>query len=429
MKKNLSFMLAVAFALAAASPAFALDARPLVAADLPTMGGTDFDGGVGDILLRNDKVEAVILATGATPDFGIPFAAEALPAAGVIVDAGTLGDKNDQLTEIDHVLNLDGRNLVLYGGAPVLSVVGSTASATFSGIALLTVDPPGPPPPVVISSPGAPTIFATTTYSVTNGQSWINITTVIFNANIFAAPVFQVADVDITVARGPLPFQPFPFRGTKSPPLDLSSPASAIGVWSYVSVVGNNGPANGATNNDGSPSGEVNYTFTAPSVFSPLIGLASPIVTGVTTLALALAGIGFVRAAFVHPSPAESVRLRTARHAELRTLVPPDTLPVLSDDGHSVRSATGRAAVQLPAGPFRLRAFESGELERWRAAGVAVALMSAAAWTDTLGGRDGARARVEARHGAWLAARLLPGSPERWTVADSTPGYVRFTLP
>ena len=280
MKKFLSCMLAVALGLVAGSPAFALDARPLVAADLPTMGGTDFDGGVGDILLRNDKVEAVILSTGATPDFGIPFAAEALPAAGVLVDAGTLGDKNDQLTEIDQVLNLDGRNVVLYGGAPILSVGGSTASVTVNGIGLLTVDPPGPPPPVVISSPSSPTIFATTTYSVTNGQSWINMTTVIFNANPFPAPVFQVADVDITVARGPLPFQPFPFRGTKSPPLDLSNPAAAIGVFSYVSVVGNNGPANGATNNDGSPSGEVNYTFTAPNVFSPLIGLASPIVTG-----------------------------------------------------------------------------------------------------------------------------------------------------
>jgi hypothetical protein len=100
VKKILSLMLAVALGLAAGSPAFALDARPLTAADIATMGGTDFDGGVGDILLRNDKVEAVILSTGATPDFGIPFAAEALPAAGVIVDAGTLGDKNDQLTEM-----------------------------------------------------------------------------------------------------------------------------------------------------------------------------------------------------------------------------------------------------------------------------------------------------------------------------------------
>jgi hypothetical protein len=225
------------------------------------MGGTDFDGGVGDILLRNDKVEAVILSTGATPDFGIPFAAEALPAAGVIVDAGTLGDKNDQLTEIDHVLNLDGKNVVLYGGAPVLSVGGSTASVTVSGIGLLTVVPPGPPPPIVISSPSAPTIFATTTYAVTNGQSWIDMTTVIFNANPFPAPVFRSR----TSHRGarPAPLPALSFRG-RSRRRSISNPAPATRVG-YVSVVGNNGLARRA--NSGSPRA-VNYEFAAPNVFS-----------------------------------------------------------------------------------------------------------------------------------------------------------------
>lgn len=292
MKQILSFVLAVAVGLTLASPALALDARPLTAADIATMGGTDFDGGVGDILLRNDKVEAVILKPGSTPDFGIPFAAEALPAAGIIIDAGTLGDKNDQLSEYDQVLNLDAHNLILYGTSST-SVLGPTASVTVAGIGLLTIDPPGPPPPVVISSAGAPTIFVTTVYSVTNGQSWINITTSVLNTNPFPVPIFQVADVNITVARGALPFQPFPFRGTKSPPLDLSNPFSAIGVYQYLSAVGNNGPANGPSNNDGSPSGEVTYTMVPNSVSTPLIGLASPIVTAAgNTFNLAAVGAG-----------------------------------------------------------------------------------------------------------------------------------------
>jgi hypothetical protein len=73
--RSLSFLLlcaAVAFAPGAALAS--LDARPLVAADLAELGGSDFDGGVGDLLLRNDEVWAVILKPGGTTgDFGIPL--------------------------------------------------------------------------------------------------------------------------------------------------------------------------------------------------------------------------------------------------------------------------------------------------------------------------------------------------------------------
>ena len=66
------YLVTIAFLLAPLSAA-ALDARPLTMADLAEIGGSDFNGGVGDILLRNDKVWAVILNVGATPDFGIPW--------------------------------------------------------------------------------------------------------------------------------------------------------------------------------------------------------------------------------------------------------------------------------------------------------------------------------------------------------------------
>src|SRR5262245_17650203 len=109
----LAVLCALALPLASAPSALGAEARTLAAGDLPAMGGTDFKGGVGDYLLRNDRIEAVILAVASTPDFGIPIVAEALPGRGVLVDLGTLGDKNDQLGEIDHLVNL-GANVVFY---------------------------------------------------------------------------------------------------------------------------------------------------------------------------------------------------------------------------------------------------------------------------------------------------------------------------
>jgi hypothetical protein len=203
----------------------------------------------------------------------------------------------------------------------------------------------------------APPIFATTT-TRSRTASPGNVTTTIFTP---LAPVFQVADVDITVGRGPLPFQPFPFRGTKSPPLDLSNPAAAIGVFSYVSVVGNNGPANGATNNDGSPSGEVNYTFMAPSVFSPLIGLASPIVTG--------AGNAFASLSSTIPPSGRSHTQAGHREGQLvgrRGHRAPALTPVRHARAHlrgpwwTLRAPGANASITFDAGSRRQRGLVTG---------------------------------------------------------------------
>jgi hypothetical protein len=280
MSRSIGFLLSLLLCLSLAPSAWAGEARLLAAADLPDMGGTDFKGGVGDYLLRNDEVEAVILAVASTPDFGIPIIAEALPGRGVLIDVGTRGDKNDQLGEIDHLVNLD-QNLIFYatpGGLPaavggsgnsLFELSGSTASVTVSGVVLL--EP--------FSSTTQPTIFAETIYSVTDGNSWIDITTRVINFNPFPVPVFSIADADVSVSRGRIPFTPFPARGHKPPPLDLANPFAAIAVFNYVSSPGNNGPADGPTNNDGSPSGEVSYTIVPNSLSTPLIGLATSLVT------------------------------------------------------------------------------------------------------------------------------------------------------
>jgi hypothetical protein len=260
----------------------AAEARLLTAADLPAMGGTDFKGGVGDYLLRNDVIEAVILAVANQPDFPIPILAEALPGRGVLIDLGTRGDKNDQLGEIDHLVNL-GANVIFYASLGGFTNGATTSSVTVNGVVLL--DP--------ISTPSSPTIVASTTYSVTDGKPWVDVVTTVTNFNPFPVPVFSIADTDISVTRGRMPFSPFPNRGAKPPPIDLSDPFGAIGVFHYIATAGNNGPANGPTNPDGSPSGAVSYAIVANSVTTPLIGLASSVVTVVgNTFNLAAVGAG-----------------------------------------------------------------------------------------------------------------------------------------
>ncbi len=279
MPKHIQLVVALLLlSLAAAPSALGAEARLLAAGDLPAMGGTDFKGGVGDYLLRNDEIEAVILAVDTTPDFGIPIVAEALPGRGVLIDLGTRGDKNDQLGEIDHLVNL-GANVIFY--TTLLPFTnGPTASVTVAGVVLF--------PPFTTGS-----IVATTKYSVTDGNSWVDVETTVANFNPFPVPVFSIADADISVSRGRIPFTPFPARGHKPPPLDLSNPFSAVAIFNYVTTAGNNGPADGPTNNDQSPSEAVSYTILPNAVSTPLIGLASSLVTVVgNPFNLAAVGMG-----------------------------------------------------------------------------------------------------------------------------------------
>lgn len=284
MQRAIASSLALASSLlVAASASQALDARPLTAADLPSLGGSDFDGGVGDILLRNDEVWAVILDNTATPDFDIPLTPEVLPSTGVLIDVGTVGARNDELNEIHQLLNLSGDSPILYGGPIATSMSGSTASVTVQGIALF----PG------VSTPSSPTIFVQTTYSVTQGNAWIDLSTTVTNGSGLPLPIFQITDADITVGRSRIPFQPFPFRGPKNPPLDLSDPFAAFGVFPFVSTPGVLGPEDGSMNTDGSPKEDVSYTFVAPSVAQPLMGIANGVLVALgNSFDLAAVGAG-----------------------------------------------------------------------------------------------------------------------------------------
>jgi hypothetical protein len=265
-RSPLSFLLFLAFGLIVASPGQAAEVRVLTAADFAApqlLGGTDFDAGVGDVLLRNDKVWTVISAIGATGDFGLPFTSEVFPTTGVLTDVGTVTggapDRNDQLTEVQHLLNLDAGSPILYGALLQSPSGGATASVTVIGQALFPVPA---------------TLDVVTTYSLTDGDAFISITTTVTNNGAGPVPVFQIADVDIFTSRSRLPFQPFPGRGNRFPPLDFTNPFASFGVFPYLGTVGNNSPSDGPVNNDGSPSDEVTYTYVAPSVASPLVGVA-----------------------------------------------------------------------------------------------------------------------------------------------------------
>jgi hypothetical protein len=265
-RKSLLFLPFLVFGLIVASASQGAEVRVLTAADFAApqlLGGTDFDAGVGDVLLRNDKVWTVISAIGATGDFGLPFTSEVLPTTGVLTDVGTVTggvpDRNDQLTEVQHLLNLDLTSIILYGALVQSPSGGATASVTVSGQALFPIPA---------------TLNVVTTYSVTDGDDYIAISTTVTNNGAGPVPVFQIADVDIFTSRSRLPFQPFPGRGNLFPPLDFTNPFAAFGIFPYLGTVGNNSLSDGPVNNDGSPSDEVSYTYVASSVLTPLMGVA-----------------------------------------------------------------------------------------------------------------------------------------------------------
>ncbi|MCP4249503.1 MAG: hypothetical protein GY778_20875, partial [bacterium] len=170
MRTALALLLILAVFGLLAPAAWGAEARPLTLADITGMGGPSFQGGVGDYLLRNDRLDAVILAVGITPDgvettdsgLGSYFTSGLAPTGGILVDAMTTGDANDQLQTIAHNVNLltATGGFILYRGpeagfpAPVL-ISGPTASITVSGV---VVFPGGGPAAGPISNVDNPTI-------------------------------------------------------------------------------------------------------------------------------------------------------------------------------------------------------------------------------------------------------------------------------
>jgi hypothetical protein len=97
-------------------------------------------------------------------------------------------------------------------------------------------------------------------------------------------------------------------------------------------------------------------------------------------------------------APAPEILARREDLSALERLVLPGTTPVLSDCGHLVRTATGRAAVQIPAAGYRPRDYTAADDARWARAGVDEAILAAGeppagAWE---------RVAVEGRFTRWV---------------------------
>ncbi len=256
-----------------APAAWAAEARLLTQADIDGMGGPVFQGGVGDYLLRNDRLDAVILAIGVTPDgvettdsgLGSYFSNGLSPTGGILIDAMTPGDANDQLQTIVHNVNFStaGGGSIYYRGSeagPAFTdpelVGGPTASITVSGVVVFDD-----------SSVENPTITATTTYSLTDGEAWIEISTTITNTTSEEVEIFTLGDENRHV-RNQFTFQPFPDRGAYTPRGSFSNPTGSIGVFPWYPKAGLHDLAEALL--DAVP--PICYAFVAPSLAEPLIG-------------------------------------------------------------------------------------------------------------------------------------------------------------
>ena len=104
---------------------------------------------------------------------------------------------------------------------------------------------------------------------------------------------------------------------------------------------------------------------------------------------------------------------------ELRRLVPAGTAPVLSEEGHRVRHATGRSAIELPGPRFRVREFSAEDERRWREAGLDLAVFRRAVIEPPAGAPPAAETL-----GSHLASRLA-----EWERIDSSATFVLYRIP
>ncbi len=291
MSGSMKTAAAVLFILAltglSAPAAWGAQATLLTQADIDGMGGPKFQGGVGDYLLRNDRIDIIVLAVGVTPDgvttddfgTGSYFTDGIVVSGGNIIDAmsrtGGANDRNDQFQTVIHNVNLVSTNGTIdYRGpeegfpAPVL-ISGPTASITVSGHVTASTLPPFPPG--LISDLQNPNVTVTTTYSLTDGAPYVYISTTLTNTTASPVQIFTIGD-ETRYVRDGLLFQPMPDRGSLRPPHFFNPPDlfDSFGLFSYLPLVGlhDSGQANDPVNG-------ICYSFVAPSLATPFHAFAS----------------------------------------------------------------------------------------------------------------------------------------------------------
>ena len=263
-----SGLLAVAILLGASCQGTPLRARQVTDATAATdlFGGSDATGGVGDWVLTNGLVEAIVDDVGFQADIlaatgaKVPIQTGVARSGGMLVDLGLYGVDNDQLAIVYPLLSYDAA-LPLQAfpaseelGSPGLGSIVRAVDAA-AGIASLTVHGRA------LVVPGLPAasqpLRFRQIYSVRRGERFLRMRTEVENTDAVATfTLTGIADSVLLGPGGPIPFVPYPSRGFALAAGDALVP--------FLTWIGLNGPADGVVGDAGSTTEEASYTLAAP---------------------------------------------------------------------------------------------------------------------------------------------------------------------
>jgi len=235
------------------------------AADL--IGGTDATGGVGDWVLGNGVVHAVVDDVGWQEDVlaaaavEIPFQTGVARSGGSLVDLGTEGDDNDQLSALfpiyDYGLTKPVKLIpagVALGDPELPSIVAVVDAA--AGVASLTAHGR------ILTRPDLPLLdqplAVRHVYEVRRGEAFVRIRTEVENRDASETEITTgLADVAPIGPGGPAPFVPWPGFGFDMRVLESRVP--------FVTVFGLVGADLGGAPAADDAAREVSYSIAAPT--------------------------------------------------------------------------------------------------------------------------------------------------------------------
>lgn len=255
-----AWVLAVKTAQAACGPCKAEQVTPSTANAL-LIGGSDSAGGVGDWVVTNGKLVAVIdnidtttvsaVGGSATVDL---TSSNAVETGGTLLDLGIKRKHNDQLPQSFNVGGLSLANVFLFrkgdelpwglpsGNNPCATVGSSNlncplepadqdcAAITVYGILLGLCDSPS----AICSTRSAPTVRVRTTYKACKANPrTLFLRTEVWNLT-GSSKVIPIIDVLLWGGRGLVPFAPAEGRGFSHPILDLSNSGAIVNALTSV---------------------------------------------------------------------------------------------------------------------------------------------------------------------------------------------------
>jgi hypothetical protein len=285
MKRTSAFALAVAALALSAGLAYPMALEITSGNTTLIFGGIDAEGGIGDWYLSNGVVEAIIDDVGDRPDLvGVvppgdepPIQSEINPTGGTLLDLGRVGENNDGLTQMLTVGGLSTSNFIFYDTISAPSV----DTIRVSGKLVL--------PPLSV----APSLCmdVVTDYTAAGSDPFVTIVTTATNNCAGAATFGGFLDAFIWTQRSIVPFSAgattIGGRGFNHPVLDLSSPAAAIELPTFMGGPGANRPEDGIVDTvNMTTAGQVSYGLVGMQVEKDDDGPggAAPVVTPVNSL-------------------------------------------------------------------------------------------------------------------------------------------------